>query len=88
MAETVKIIGFETGCNTVANNFNLSRVVRITNTQAIPALLTQANSGGTIGTFTMIPGSYAVIVKASLDTLSANNAGTTLVVAVPAGFSY
>jgi hypothetical protein len=86
MAETVKIIGFETGCNTIANTFNGARTVRVTNTLAISVLITQANSGGTMGTFTLLPGSGAVIIKSPTDTLaSANQAG---VFAVPAGYSY
>jgi hypothetical protein len=86
MAETVKIIGFETGCNTIANTFNGARSVRITNTLAIAVLITQANSGGTMGTFTVLPGSGVVIVKGSNDTLASSN--TAGVFGVPAGFSY
>ncbi len=81
MAETVKIIGSETAMsNSVANNYGLHRVIRLTNTNAPGAantvLIVQANSAAVnTGSFSLLPNTVIVVIKGASDTLLCVNSG-------------
>lgn len=55
---------------TTANTINGSRIVFISATAA--AVITVANSGGTIGTFTLPANQYIWVAKTPTDTIAAN----------------
>ena len=97
MAETVKIRGTEIAMsNTVANNYGLSRSVRITNTNGAGAgnavLITQATViagvSANIGSFTLLGNAAAIVIKGSTDTLICSNTGTANVFATPTGYTF
>jgi hypothetical protein len=71
MAETIKIITSEIALTT-ANTVSLASVVRIHNNSGGAALLTRANTGGTVGTCTVANGTTEYFLKLPTDTLASN----------------
>lgn len=71
MAETIKIVGSEIALST-ANTISLASVVRLYNNTAGDALITRANTGGTLGTCTLRTGATEYFTKVPGDTLASN----------------
>lgn len=71
MADYLKVKGTEIDLTT-ANTVASSVLVRIY--ASTPALITVANTAGTIGTFTVGSNSVEYVIKEPTDTLAANNA--------------
>ena len=86
MSEFVKSIGTEQYCNTTANTISGARFVRLVNSNNTTAfLITRANTGGTIGTFTLNASQTVTTEKYFTDTLIANTTGN-YVFAAPVAF--
>jgi hypothetical protein len=85
MTTTIKLKGSESYCNTVANTFGNSHVVRLLNINTAPWLITHANTSGTVGTITINNGQEFFVEKQPTDTLASNTA-SNYIVAVPVSF--
>lgn len=81
MIQRVKLIGSELALTT-ANTVGKAVVVRVYNGNAGAALITQANTGGTIGTVTIGAAQHEFIVKRPDDTLASNVAVQAVSVAL------
>ena len=66
--------GVQTCALPISNTVGLANVVRICNNSGGTVLITRANTGGTIGTCTLLNGDVEYFEKVSTDTLAANAA--------------
>jgi hypothetical protein len=83
MADSIKVTALEGVCNTVANSFGNVALLRITNIDSNPHLLTFAFANAlTYGTTTALANCDIFIQKGATDLLS-SNATTAVVLATP-----
>ena len=78
MTQVLKLLTEEIAistANTVANNV----LVRVTNPTTSNVLLTQANTGGTIASTTVLGNSAVIVMKANTDTLAGTGLKATAV---------
>lgn len=78
--DPVKLVAAEIALTT-ANTVGLATVVRICNNSGGTVLLTRANTGGTVGTATIINGDTEYFEKVATDTFAANAAVRAVAVA-------
>lgn len=71
--EAIKLISSEVALST-ANTVGSASVVRVLNNTAGAALITIANTGGTIGTCTLPAGALEYFIKQPTDTIASNAA--------------